>query len=306
METLILGAGATGGYFGGRMIDSGADVTFLVRPRRAQQLKERGLKIISGAGDLEVKDVRTCERPEKKFDLVIITCKAYDLDSAIEAIAPAVAESTVILPLLNGIGHYDRLRGEFGADNLIGGLCIIAATLDAEGQVRHLNDMHTVKYGEVSGEATERIERIDQMMRRAACNMVRSDSIMQDIWEKWVMIASLAALTTLMRASVGEIARAEGGEKLAREIFSECVSIATAHGYRPPVKFVETMGNRLVDRNSTLTASMLRDMEQGYRVEADQIIGDLIEKARERNVPAPSLEIAYCNLKTYEVRLAQT
>lgn len=303
MRILFLGAGATGGYFGARLAESGADVTFLVRPRRAAQLAANGLTVKSQFGDCHIQPASHVEIATKPFDLVVLSCKAYDLESSIEAISPAVSVSTTVLPLLNGMSHIELLRKQFG-DSVIGGFCIISSTLDADGTIRHLNDTHTIKYGELSGAKSARIEAIDAVMQGGKVTAVASDNILNDMWEKWVMISSLAALTTLFRATIGEVARAPFGERIATELFSECVSVARANGMSPRDAFVKSAGTRLVDQTSTLAASMLRDMQSGSRVESDHIIGALIERAREKSVPVPILETAYCNLKVHEARSA--
>src|SRR5665647_861814 len=139
MKVLILGAGAVGGYFGGRLVQAGADVTFLVRPQRAQKLAAAGLVIRSPLGDAEMQ-VRTVlqEVVRPDYDLVLLSCKAYDLEASIAAIGGAIGPNTLILPLLNGMAQLDRLEQAYGAARVLGGTCYIASTLDAEGAIRHL------------------------------------------------------------------------------------------------------------------------------------------------------------------------
>ncbi|MCC6981378.1 MAG: 2-dehydropantoate 2-reductase [Candidatus Melainabacteria bacterium] len=304
MRTLILGAGATGGYFGGRLLETGADVTFLLRPKRARHLKEHGLSIKSKFADSHLEDLKIIEKADEPYDLIILSCKAYDLHSAMESISGAVGASTTILPLLNGMRHFDDLKKRFGEEKVIGGFCVIAATMDADGNIQHLNDAHTIKYGEMNGSPSKRISAIDKMFEPANCVSKASETIVADMWEKWVMISSLAALTTMMRANVGEVARSPGGPSIAARLFEECVSIARAHGCNPSDSFIKSMSGRLSDPASTLAASMCRDVERGNNVEADQILGNLLEKAQEKRVETPILEIAYCNVKAYEQRRA--
>jgi len=306
MRTLILGAGATGGYFGGRLLETGADVTFLLRPKRARHLKEHGLSIKSKFADSHLEDLKIIEKANEPYDLIILSCKAYDLHSAMESISGAVGTSTTILPLLNGMRHFDDLKKRFGEEKVIGGFCVIAATMDADGNIQHLNDAHTIKYGEMNGSPSKRISAIDKMFEPANCVSKASETIVADMWEKWVMISSLAALTTMMRANVGEVARSPGGPSIAARLFEECVSIARAHGCNPADSFIKSMSGRLSDPASTLAASMCRDVERGNNVEADQILGNLLEKAQEKGVETPILEIAYCNVKAYEQRRAAT
>lgn len=302
MRTLILGAGATGGYFGARLLEAGADVTFLVRPNKAQQLRDTGLVVKSATGDVTKKDVKLIESVTEPFDLVILSCKAFDLASAMSAIKPAVGKETTILPLLNGLKHIDELQKTFGKGRVIGGMCIISATVDDRGRIVHLNDIHTLKFGELDGEMTPRIKAIKAMTLDAKNKSIASTSIQKDMWEKWVMLATLAALNCLMRANIGEIARSPGGKEIAEQILNECLEIMRAHGHDPSEQFVRETLARSVDEKSTLAASMLRDLERGNSVEGDQILGDLIVRADKKGIEVAALKMAYCNVKAYEQR----
>lgn len=302
MRTLILGAGATGGYFGARLLEAGGDITFLVRPKKAQQLRETGLVVKSATGDVHRSEVKLIEAAEEPYELVILSCKAFDLSSAIKSIKPAVGKDTTIFPLLNGLKHIDELQNVFGKERVIGGMCIISSTVDDSGHIVHLNDAHTLKFGELNGDMSPRINAIKAMTAEAKNKSIASTNIQKDMWEKWVMLATLAGLNCLMRANIGEIARAPGGKEIAEQMLNECLSIMKAHGHEPSEQFVRDTLARSVDEKSTLAASMLRDLERGNSVEGDQILGDLIARAGEKDIEVPALKMAYCNVKSYEQR----
>lgn len=306
MRILVVGAGATGGYFGGRLAQRGRDVTFLVRDKRAAQLARDGLSIASPAGDFVLPAPKTVSASAlvQPYDLVLLSCKAYDLDGAIAAFAPAVGDHTMILPLLNGMRHLDRLDAHFGSARILGGLCLIAATLAADGRIVHLNDSHALTFGERAGGTSPRIADIAAQMEGATFAARASEDIVQEMWEKWMFLATLAASTCLMRAALGDILAAPGGERVIRGIFAECQQIAAHNGHAPRGAFLAHAESTLLAPGSTLTASMLRDIERGASIEADQIVGDLL--ARAPTVPAPGviplLETAYTALKAYEAR----
>ena len=307
MRTLVLGAGGTGGYFGGRLLEANRDVSFLVRSRRAAELAETGLVIHSPVGNARLKP-RVIAPGEflETFDLVILACKAYDLDSAIEAITPAVGRKTAILPLLNGLNHYDALDARFGADRVLGGLCSIAVTLGDKGAIQHLGPMHVLRFGERSGERSERIEKLEELVKGANMDAKSSRDVMQALWEKWVMLASLAGMTCLMRAAIGDIvAAAPIGKKLMLQLLDECAAVANAYGRAPRPAVLEDTRTLLTKAGSSFTASMLRDIEGGHRVEADHILGDLIARGQRAGVFTSLLEIAYCHVKAYEARQAR-
>jgi len=309
MKVLILGAGAVGGYFGGRLAQAGADVTFLVRPKRAQQLAEAGLVIKSPLGDAKLR-VRTVlqETARPDYDLVILSCKAYDLDASIAAIGGAIGPDTLILPLLNGMAQLGRLEQAYGAARVLGGTCYIASTLDAEGIIHHLGKFQGIACGARAGNHAHAAGLLQELARAYAsvsldCKV--SDSIEQDMWEKFVLLASLAAMTCLMRAGVGEILAAADGEALMREALDSCIAAAAAAGHAPRAESLQRTEGMLFARGSAFTASMLRDIEAGGRVEADHVVGDMLRHARAAGADARLLATAYCHLQAYEARRAR-
>lgn len=306
MRFLVVGAGALGGYFGGRLLEAGRDVTFLLRPRRAAQIAKTGLAIQSPFGNLQLPSPPhvMAEDIEAPFDVIVVASKAYDLDSTMDSFAPAVGPDTVILPLLNGMKHIDRLVERFGNERVLGGLCMISATLDDEGRVLHLNDMHGLSYGERAGGRSARVDAIEAQFAGAKFDATASETISQDMWEKWVFIASAAGLTSLMRASIGDIV-ASGGQDVALAIFDECCAIAAHNGFAPRPAAVERGRKIVTAAGSAMTASMYKDIVRGAPVEADHIIGDLLSRAARAESPVPSvLRTAYVHLKAYEARAA--
>lgn len=305
MRILVVGAGAIGGYFGGRLLQAGRDVTFLVRPRRAAQLAKTGLVIRSRFGevDLPAPPTVTTATLRTPFDLVLLSCKAYDLADAAESFAPAVAADTAILPLLNGISHIDFLTARFGAGAVLGGLAVISTTLDAQGRIIHLNDLHMMAFGERDGARSARIEAVAAALSGAAFAAQLSDDIVQQMWDKWVFIAATAGITCLMRAAVGDIVAA-GAAGLCMAMLDECCAIAAAQGFAPAAADVARMRGMLTAPGSTFAASMLRDIEGGAPTEADHIVGDLTRRAGTEREHA-LLPIAAAHLRAYQARRAR-
>lgn len=302
MRILVVGAGAIGGYFGGRLLQAGRDVTFLVRPRRASELASAGLVIKSPNGDATLQNPPTVQADtlKDKFDAVLLSCKAFDLDDAIKSFAPAVGSDTAIIPMLNGMKHLDILDAKFGKERVLGGLCAIAATLNEKREVVQLQPMQSINYGERDGKLSDRIKAIDEAFKSGINGATASQNIMQDMWEKWVFLSSLAASTSLMRTSVGNILAAPGGRDFLLGMLDETSAIAAASGYAPGGPFFERVKGLLTTEGSPMTASMFRDIKAGLPVEADHVIGDLIARADAAKVPVPKLRIAYTHLKAYE------
>ena len=304
MRILIVGAGAVGGYFGGRLIEAGCNVTFLVRPRRAAQLAETGLVIKSRFGGVALRSPPTVPASElrREFDLILLSCKAYDLAAAVDSFTSAVGPDTVILPLLNGMRHLDLLDERFGAARVLGGQCLISAKLDNRGSILHLNDSHLLTFGELEGNRSPRIDGIAAEMGKAKFELRVSSVILLEMWEKWVFLATLAGITCLMRSAIGDIAAA-GGAHLAVELLEECRSIAASAGFAPRAEFLEQTRSIITAPGSLLTASMLRDIEAGAPIEADHILGDLVRRGnRVLGADRPLLRLAYMHLKAYEAR----
>jgi 2-dehydropantoate 2-reductase len=299
MRILILGAGATGGYFGGRLAQAGGDVSFLVRERRRHQLARDGLTIESQLGNFTgpVTAV-TREALAGPYDAVILSAKAYDLTSAIDAIRAGVGPSTVVLPLLNGLKHLDDLDRAFGAERVLGGTCHLSVVLGENGVIRHLNSFASATLGPRFPNQSDAATRLHAELARAFDAKFAPD-VLAAMWEKWLFITALAASTCLMRATVGEINRTADGPKFMSGLVDECEAVASANGYPPRPDSIAFARPALTDPASLIAASMLRDIERGGLIEADQIVGDFISRGRERGVSTPLLDVAYVNLQAY-------
>jgi 2-dehydropantoate 2-reductase len=303
MRILVVGAGAIGGYFGGRLLQAGRDVTFLVRPKRASELATDGLVIKSPLGDVTLKNPATVQADaiKEKFDVVLLSCKAFDLDDAIASFAPAVGPQTAIIPLLNGMRHIDVLASRFGKESVLGGQCGIAATLDENRHVVHLTPVFQVlSFGERELGISDRVRAIAENFAAANMGAQASENIMQEMWEKWVQLTTLASSTSVMRASLGHILAAPGGREFILGVRDECAAVATAAGHAPREAFLTRVTGMLTTEGSPLTASMFRDIKAGGRIEADHVVGDMVARADAAKVPVPRLKVAYTHLKAYE------
>jgi len=302
MRLLILGAGGIGGYFGGRLAEAGCDVTFLVRPPRAEAL-EAGLRLESPYGDATI-SVKTVTQVSEPFDAVLVSCKAYDLDSAIEAIAPAVGPDTIVLPLLNGLRHYAALDDRFGAKNVAGGLAHIGVTMTADGAIRHFNKLQLFTLGARSPRQRDAVARLHEEIACGGFRPRLSETIEQATWDKYVLLAAFAGLTCLMRAPIGAIMQADDGERIANAFIDECASVAGAEGFGPSDKVLADTRAMMTAPGSENTASMLRDLENGGRTEHEHLLGDMLARAKRHGIAAPMLDVALAHMQAYEARRA--
>lgn len=309
MKLLVLGAGAIGGYFGGRLVQAGADVTFLVRPRRREALARDGLRLTSPLGD-STTPVTTISAEELantagRFDLVLLTCKAYDLDSAMEAIAPAVRADCGIVPLLNGITHLARLDQRFGAAHVMGGTCSLNVTARPDGSILHVGTLQRLAFGERSGDRTARAQAFADVLARTSIDWQWSDHIEQDLWDKLVFLSALATVTSLFRANIGEIHTAAGGREAIERTLAANIAVAAAEGHPCPEPATAFGRSILLNPHSQAEASLMRDMEAGNQIESEPIIGWMLERARAHGIDDTMLSLAYTQLKAYEARRAQ-
>ena len=301
MQILVIGAGAVGGYFGGRLAEANRDVAFLVHAKRAEEIKAKGLQIVSPHGDLTLHPKTiTAGQITRPYDIILLGVKSYALSAAMDDFASAVGPETMILPVLNGMRHIDLLIARFGKQAVLGGVCLVATEIDPQGRIRQLADFQKLIYGELDGQSTPRLQKLDETLRNAGFDAVVSSHILQDMWEKWVQIASVGVLTCLLRGNVGEIVAIPGGADLSRSVLRECSGIARACGHPPSEAFLDGQTAQLTAEGSPLTSSMYRDLKKGAPVEVDTILGDLLERGRKFGLTPPILQAAFVNLSIYQ------
>ncbi|KAF1021520.1 MAG: putative 2-dehydropantoate 2-reductase [Paracidovorax wautersii] len=307
MKILIVGAGAMGGYYGARLLQAGADVTFLVRPQRAALLADRGLRVRSDLGNFDAPVATVLrEHLQPVYDLIVLSCKSYDLDAALDDIQPAMAGKTMMLPFLNGLGVYDQLDARFGRDRVLGGVAYIAVMLESDGAIRHFGSNDVVMIGARSSAGVACAEQFHARIKQSPGTRTLADNITHALWNKWVMLASGAAMTCLMRGTVGDILATRDGATLMQQAMAECRAVAAAEGVELTSDDVQRLEARLLDRQSAWAASMMRDIAQtAPRIEADAIVGNLLARAEQHHIETPVLRIAHCHLQVYERQQAK-
>jgi 2-dehydropantoate 2-reductase len=301
MRILVVGAGAVGGYFGARLAQAGRDVTFMVRPSRAKEIQEKGLQVLSPHGDLTLHPrTLTSDQIAQPFDLILLAVKSYTLSGAMNDFAAAVGPESLILPVLNGMRHIDLLIARFGQKAVLGGVCLVATEVDPEGRIRQLAGFQSIRYGELDGQSTERLRKVDETLAGAGFDASASSQIMPDMWAKWVQLATLGSVTCLLRGNIGEIVAIPGGAELSVAALRECSSIASACGYPQADAFLKRLTAELTTEGSAMTSSMYRDFKRGAPVEVDTILGDLLERGRKQGLTTPILQAAFVTLSIYQ------
>jgi 2-dehydropantoate 2-reductase len=276
-------------------------VTFLVREKRNEAMKRDGLVIKSTKGDI-TQTVKTITKASDggPYDLVLLTPKAYDLDSAMDAIAPAVGPNTTIVPLLNGMRHLDILDARFGREKVVGGLARVGVAMNEQGWILHTSPFAAISFGERDGrDARPHLVELDAAIKKSGVDGGLNKNIVQDLWDKWIMLCTLAATCCLMRGASGDILEAEEGKAIVLETIEEGRKVAAAAGHDPGEKGMKTIQGFLTVKGSKFAASMLHDLEKGNMVESDHIVGDMIARAKKAGIPTPNLRMAYAHLQVY-------
>ncbi|RIP37116.1 2-dehydropantoate 2-reductase [Staphylococcus gallinarum] len=304
MRILVLGAGAIGGYFGGRLAESGLDVTFLVRPKRKSYLERNGLAIHSENGDFNFNPkLITREDHVEAFDVVLLSSKSYHLEHAIEDLQPFIHHNTIIIPLLNGIAHIPKLQSLFGKHNIMGGYCVIETTLDTSGEIVHTSTFDKLFFGELNGEESERAKHLAASFSNAKAQFILSNNITQGMWHKYLMITVLSGVTTLMHAPIGPIRDSVGGTNFIESLYNEAATIMRAEGAPLDKQIVPKYMHSLTQLSYHFKTSMQRDMEKGLNIEADHLQGHLLKLADQHQIHAPLLTTIYQNHKVYKEML---
>jgi len=300
MRTLVVGAGVMGGFFGGGLRHVGQDVTFLVRPARAEQLRRSGLSIISPNGNF------TTDAPcivaggiAAPYDVILLGVKSYALAAAMEDFAPAVGPATMIIPTINGMAHLQTLGDRFGAEHVLGGVALTNAAMDADGAIRQMAGNELI-FGEQAGGLSPRVRALAEAWAGTPYLARASEEVLRDMWEKWALIGTAAGMTCLMRASFGDILAAPGGRDTMLRSFAECCAVATAAGYPPHPGFIDVTSGMFTTEGSPVKASMLRDIERGAPTEGAHVLGGLAREARRLGVATPILDLACVHLGAYE------
>ena len=300
MKILVLGSGGIGGFFGSYLVEAGADVTFLVRSKRKEILSINGLNIVSSLGNLSIKP-KTILSEELKpiYDVIIVTCKTYDLDQAILDLRPIKGKG-MIIPFLNGINHIEKLDKEFGSLNVMGGVAHISSNVNEQGTIEHFSEFKKLTFGNRNLINDDKIKSFYEICQKTKFDSVLSENINLDLWKKWVFISTVAGATSLFRSSLGEITKHDYGKKVVIDLFHECAEIAKLNGYDFDENEKNLQIKTVTNSGSPIKASMLRDVEKKSLTEHEEIFGDLIVAGNKYNVNCPILMSSYIKMKIYQ------
>lgn len=301
MKIVIFGAGALGGYFGGRLLQAGHDVSFVARGAQLQALNANGLSIESPLGDVRLSPVRATADPGElgPADLILFLVKCYDTDSAAHALRPLLGPDTSVISFQNGVDSHERIGGVIGIERMLGGLAYIFADLRAPGVVRHSSALARLVFGEFDGRPSDRAKALEAALAMAHIDGELVADIEARIWEKFVFISALSGITALTRLSIGEILSDEHCANLFQDALAETAAVGSKKCAGLAADVAERHMKFARSLPTGMRASMLDDLERGKRIELNYLSGAVMRLGASLNVPTPVHTTVYRALHPY-------
>jgi len=291
MKIVMMGSGGVGGFFGGRLAHAGCDVSFVARGSHLAAMRAQGLAIESQIhGDIRVPGVRVTDDPASLgiADLVIVSVKLWDTESAARQIRPLVGAHTAVLSLQNGVIKDDILRRHFGNAAIMGGVAYVATTISKPGTIRQTGTMQRVVLGEYDGSKSARATFLHEALLRAGVSAELSTDVRRAIWEKYVFLVGLSATTTTMRANVGPIRENPRTRAFLLELMREAVAVGRAHGVALPADYAEDRLAFADGLPADMTSSMHHDLDRGNPLEVEWLSGGVVQLGQAAGVPTPA------------------
>ncbi|MDC3416160.1 ketopantoate reductase family protein [Aquibacillus salsiterrae] len=302
MKIVVVGAGAVGAYFGARLEQVGEDVTFLVREKRASQLSRQGLIITSVEGNYAIKEPKVVTSPNDidEVDLVLFGVKGYHLENSIAQLKTLVNKGAKILPLLNGMEHISILQEKLGQEAVLGGLCFIISTLNSDGDVVHSSSFHDLRLGPLHPSQKEICNKFAESAHNANMNVVVSDDVVLEMWNKYMFITAFSGITTATNLAIGEIRRNPATLEIANKVLIEMQQLANAYDIPLTSKHVGKAMSNLASLADEATSSMHQDRRKGGQLEVEHIHGGALRLAKQKGLTLPYTDAIYGIIKPFE------
>jgi 2-dehydropantoate 2-reductase len=301
MRIAVIGAGGVGGAFGAALANAGADVTFVARGAHLKAIRENGLRVEGGRGQTLIKPAQATDEPATigPVDFVMFCVKLWDVETAGAAIKPLIGPVTAVIPLQNGIDSAERLIPILGARAVMGGVAQISATIAEPGVIRQTGTFMRLIFGELEGGKSARGEAFLALCQKAGFDATHSDQIMTELWMKFILLATNAAITAATRTPVGILRDDPEIFPLFGRASAEVAAIARASGVRIPDDAEQTVVAFTRNAPPAMMASMAHDLIRGNRIELPWLSGKVVALGRELGVPTPVHEILYAVLKPF-------
>jgi 2-dehydropantoate 2-reductase len=301
MKIAIIGSGGVGGYFGARLAASGEDVTFVARGAHLEAMQKGGLKVLSALGDLHLPKVKATSDTKTigPVDVVMIAVKLWATEEAAAAAKPLIGPNTVVVSFQNGVVAVDTLLPALGKEHVMGGVANIAALIEEPGVIRHNGNMASLFFGELDGKPSARSRAFLDACTKAGIKTELVGDIQKAIWEKFVRLVTLSAMTSLTRIPVGPIRSDPDTRALLQTVMEEVVAIGRAKGVKLDASIIPDQMKIIDGYPPTMVASMCGDLRRGNRLELPWLSGMVAKFGRELGIPTPANQFVYAALKLY-------
>jgi 2-dehydropantoate 2-reductase len=295
LRIAVMGSGGVGGYLGARLVQGGADVTFVARGAHLAAMRANGLAIESEHEPIRVSKVNATDDPRTigPVDIVLFSVKLWDTESAARSLLPIMGPETGIISFQNGVQKDDELRKVFGADAVMGGVAYMATTIGRPGVIAQTGTMQRMIFGEYDGRRSPRAEALLKAARNGGINAEISDDIRRAIWEKYVFLVALSGSTTSIRLPLGPIRKHPRTRQFLLGLMRETVAVGRAQGVALPEDYAEQRLAFADGLPEDMTSSMHHDLERGQPLELRWLSGGVVEMGAALGVPTPANRSVY-------------
>ncbi len=308
MHTVVFGVGGVGGYFGGKISNSGQKVTLIARGEHLKAIKNNGLKVNSINGDFVTHPYLVTDQinEAEKADLILVCTKSWQVAEAAKLVLPIIKENTVVIPLQNGADNVEKLLSAVPKQHVLGGLCKIYSKIETPGVISHFGHDPEVVFGEIEGTLTKRLSTIQQVFNKAGFHNTISKNIYVDIWSKFMFIATVSGLGALTRLTIGEMYQDSGTQNLLEKTAQEIYEIGVAKGIGLPSDLVKRIMAFIGKQPFDSTASTQRDILEGRPSELDNFNGFIVEEGKKLGIFTPVNAFIYSCLQPMEAKARLT
>lgn len=301
MRIAVIGAGGVGGAFGAALANGGSDVTFLARGAHLRAMRERGLKVLGPRGDIHLQPTKATDDATSigEVDVVLFCVKLWDVESSGAAIRPLIGKATAVIPLQNGIDASERLIPFVGKEAVMGGVAQISATIAEPGVIRQTGAFMRLTFGELDGRPSARGAAFHKACEAAGFDSLNTNEILVALWEKFVLMGTNSAVSSLTRLPFGKLREDPEVFALFEEGFAEMVAVGRARGVKLAPDLEERMIRAMRGFPAEMMPSMAVDLLRGNRLELPWLAGKVVALGRELGVPTPTFNVMYAALKPY-------
>jgi 2-dehydropantoate 2-reductase len=304
MKIAVMGSGAVGGYYGGLLVRTGQDVTFIARGAHLAALRTNGLQVKSVHGDFTIAVVQVTDTPAEvgQVNLVLVCVKTRDTEDAAQAIKPIVGPDTTVMSLQNGIDAAERIGAIVGMEHIVGGATWLSSAIEAPGVIRQISQFRRIVVGELDGRIIPRTRALFEVLKGTGATVELSDNIVKVLWTKFLFIASISGVGSITRLGIGDYRAVPETRAMLVSLMHEVEAVAHASGTTLDTDVVEQTLALVDNAAPNIKPSMQLDVEAGHRSEVDSMIGVICQKGRELGVPTPIADIVYAAILPLELK----